>query len=189
MTREELHKKILKIQALYLRGATRGEQQAAKAMLDKLTEKYDLHLEDLEKKTRHLFNYNRTAKFIALRIGFHLGFEMWQNSGFSVKVICTDAEFELYKELYTNVNKMYMRKKAEYHNQLQSEMKGYLDATYPSAEPTCPNCESKELSYDSGCVKCCKCGYTKKIRYAADNRDHDSYNKGRKSGAKQITKK
>lgn len=188
MTRDELHKKILKIQQLMLRGGTRGEQQAAKKMLDKLCDKYDLNMEDIEEKKIRNFKYNRTAKFIALKIGFHLGLDMYtyKKGGFAVGIECTEMEFELFNDLYTSVNRMYMRKKAEYHRKLQSEMMGYLDATYPSAEPKCPVCGSDQLSYDCGYVSCCKCDYKKKVRYVKDNRDYSSYMKGRASGAKQI---
>jgi hypothetical protein len=191
MNRDELHKKILKIQALYLRGGTRGEQQAAKKMLDKLCEKYDLNMEDLEEKKKRWFKYNRTAKFIALKIGFHLGLSMWEykRGGFGIEIECTAMEWELFNTLYQSVNKMYMRKKAEYHRMLQSEMKGYLDSTYPTAAPKCPNCGTEKLSYNDGYIKCCLCSYTKKIQYAKDDTDRESYMKGKRGGVKQIASK
>ena len=192
MTREELHKKIMKVQALYLKGATRGEQQAAKAMLDKLCEKYDFNLEELEEKKVRIFRYNRTAKFIALKIGWHLDLDMYHytKGGFKIGIKCTEMEWDLFNSLYDSVNAMYMRKKAEYHNKLQSEMKGYLDQAYPSKDPACPKCGSDKFAYNqtSGRVECMAkgCGYSKKIRYRNDNIDRESYSQGKRSGVKQI---
>ena len=124
MGQEELNRKILKIQTLVMRGGTHGERAAAKKMLDKLVEKYDLHLEDLEEKKNRRFEHTRQGSHIALHVAFHLGLQVWDARGYAFTIEATDVEWELYKELYEYLQKRYDQKRAAMIAKLKDEMAG-----------------------------------------------------------------
>lgn len=139
--------KINKIKALANYGATDGEKQSAQMMLDKLTKKYNVSLDDLSKSEEvfHYFRFwgsfgrellNQVIYAVKGYISVYYGSDNKHTKERMIK--CTELEAIEIKEMYLF-----------YRNYLDKGLKNYYDA-FVQIEGIFPQDDSLEKIPDDG---------------------------------------
>jgi hypothetical protein len=191
--REDILRKLQKLQSM-IKGGTENEALNAARIYDRLIEKYDVSIDELETRERRKFPCTaETFRYMAHICNF-LGLSVYSTRGKAkppLWVDATQAEMMLVADISSVVIGMLKEQKRAARLRVNSYMLGFIAATYPVSDenPKCPTCETvTKYSGNDRRYYCERCGWIgKKLKQRKI--DAESYFSGKTESGTLLERK